>query len=129
MASSLPWGDRDFAERAWQPGITLAGEWGLTEGAALGVNVGYTRARSSGERFDQLKVSASVGFEVNERLGAFVEAYAFSEEVPDGSTAPYVDTGLVYSVHDNLALDARVGAGLGSAGTDFFAGVGVVARF
>ena len=129
VGTSLPWGDRDFAERAWQPGITLAGEWGLSESTGLGMNVGYTYARSDGERFDQLKLSASVGFEVNERVGAFVEAYAFSEESPDGSFAPYLDTGLVYSVHDNLALDARVGAGLGQAETDFFAGVGVVGRF
>lgn len=129
VASSLPWGDRDFAERAWQPGITLAGEWGLSENAGLGVNVGYTYARAGGERFDQLKVSASLGFIVADRVGAFVEAYAFNEEGPDGSFAPYVDTGLVYSLRENLALDARVGAGLGQAETDFFAGVGFVTRF
>ncbi len=129
VASSLPWGDRDFAERAWQPELTLASDWELGEGMGLGVNVGYVYARADGERFDQLKVSASVGVDVAERLGAYFEAYAFSEEGPDGSFAPYVDTGLVYSVHDNLALDARVGAGLGPSETDFFAGLGVVARF
>ena len=129
VASSLPWGDRDLAERAWQPEIILAAEWGLSEGAGLGVNVGYTYARADGERFDQLRFSAAVGFDVAERVGAFVEVYAFNEEGPDGSFSPYVDTGLVYSVHDNLALDARVGAGLGQSETDFFAGVGVVSRF
>lgn len=66
------------------------------------------------------------GFDITDRLGAFVELASFSGE---GRHALAFDCGLTYAVHADLQLDCGVNFGLTRAAPDFVAFVGLSRRF
>ncbi|HSK75218.1 MAG TPA: transporter, partial [Thermoanaerobaculia bacterium] len=77
----------------------------------------------------QLSASLSNGFSLTDRLGAYLEYYAFSEETLDGPSTHYLNGGFTWSLSPDLQLDARVGFGLNDPSPDWFAGVGAAVRF
>lgn len=66
------------------------------------------------------------GFDLTDRLGAFVELASFSGE---GSHALAFDCGLTFAVHSDLQLDCGVNLGLTRAAPDLVAFVGLSRRF
>lgn len=129
LQTTIPVGSRDLTSDEWQPAAVLAFGWDFTNRFSLGGNVGGAYAVDGGERFDQLFLSLSAGFEINDRLGAFLEGYGFNKESVDGSSTQYVDTGLSWLVSNDLALDVRVGAGLDDPHPNWYAGLGASIRF
>lgn len=129
--STLPTGSRSIAEHRYQPEAKLCLGWDLTPTIGLGVNLGYARPTDGGQRFSQVLASASVGYALSEKWGAFTEVYGFTREAVGGSSTGYADTGVTYLITPDFQLDARVGLGLnnGVDGPDYFTGVGASRRF
>lgn len=128
-ATSVPVGDGDIGEDDWQPEVKLAVSRGLSEALALAANAGYARASEADEGFDQGSASLSLGIGLSDRWGAYAEAYGTFPVSPSGDDEAVLNGGLTFLVHPLLQLDARVGAGLTDAASDFFVGVGVARRW
>jgi len=135
--ADLPTGDDELGEDGVRPGAILSLAWDLSPRAGLGVNLGYRRARSGGERFNQGSASVAVGWAAGDRLSLFGEWFAVGELVPpsrpgrgaDTDWVHHADGGLTWLVNDDFQLDAFVGFGLSDEAPDHFAGVGFAARF
>jgi hypothetical protein len=129
VGSTVPIGDNDIGEDDWQPGITGAFAWDLSDRFGLGANVGYTYASEDDERFDQGSASLALGIGLTERTGAYVEAFTIFPAGDDTDDDVTLNGGITYLVHDSFQLDARVGAGLTDDAPDVFVGFGVARRW
>lgn len=127
--TTLPTGDDGFGSDDPQPTAKVLFGVDLTEGLSLGVNAGYTRAQDGSEKFDQWSASASLAIAATEKFGVFVEAFGFSEEVPDGSSTTLYDGGVTYLLTPTVQLDARIGFGGSDSAVDSFVGAGIVKRW
>jgi hypothetical protein len=129
VQTTVPVGSRALTSDVWQPTAALALHWDLPADWSLESNVGYSRAADGDRRFDQLFVSASAGFQLNEKLGGFLESYLFSKESADGSATHFADVGLSYLISKDLAVDVRVGKGLDQPHPNWFTGLGAAFRW
>lgn len=129
VGTSIPVGSEELTADEWEPEALLAFDWELTDLLSLGANVGVAFPTDSGDRYDQIFASASLGIAATDRLGVFVETYGFSEEEPDGDSTQYVDTGVTFALTNDLAIDARVGFGLNDPSPERFVGVGAAYRW
>lgn len=131
VGTTLPTGSRRVATRQTNYEAVVATETELASKIGLALNAGFGRPNEGNGRFSQLFGSASFGFDLSERIGAYAEVYAFNKDDRDGKSKQYVNGGFTYAVNPNLQLDARVGLGLGNdaGGPDYFTGVGVAQRF
>lgn len=129
LGTSVPAGDDELTTDEWEPFAKLALGWDLTGRWSLSSNVNYAYLADGNDRIHQLSASLSNGFSLTDRLGAYLEYYAFSEETLDGPSTHYVDGGVTWSVSPDLQLDARVGLGLNDPSPDWSAGVGAAVRF
>ncbi len=127
--TTLPTGSRRVAERKLQPEAVLAAAIDLNEKTALSTNIGVTRARFAGERFNQLFGSLSLGYSLSDKWGTYVEVYAYNRNEPGGGTQKYANTGLTYLVNEDFQLDARFGLGLNNGPRERFWGFGAARRF
>lgn len=129
LNTTIPVGARALTADAWQPTATFALHWDLPAEWSLESNLGYTYAADGDQRFDQVFASLSAGFQLNEKLGGFLEGYAFSKESAGGDATEYADVGLAYLLSNDLALDVRVGTGLAQPHPNWFTGLGLSIRF
>ncbi|HEX8550321.1 MAG TPA: transporter [Abditibacteriaceae bacterium] len=130
VQTSVPSGARALREDKWQPGAKLLFGWDVNEKTGFAANLNYDYASEAGQRFGQVSASASVGYSVSERTGAFLETYALFPGSAGGENETFVDTGLTYLLSPDFQLDARVGLGIGNnVGSDYFFGVGAARRF
>src|SRR5205085_6182174 len=105
LQTTLPVGSRNLTSDEWQPVAILAMDWDFTDRFSLGGNVGGAYAADGDERFNQLFLSLSAGYSINDKLNAFLEGYGFNRESADGSSTHYLDTGVSWLVSNDLALD------------------------
>lgn len=127
---SLPSGDAAFGGDAPEPEIKML--WSMDLGVRVGLagnfNLAFPESDAPG-RYVEPSVSFSVGLAVTDRLGAYLEVFAFMPLGADAAASPFVNAGLTYAITPDLQLDARVGVGLGGDAADVFAGVGFAVRF
>jgi Putative MetA-pathway of phenol degradation len=129
LQTTIPVGARALTADVWQPRAALALHWDLPANWSLESNLGGARLADGDQRFDQFFASLSAGFQLNEKVGGFLEGYAFSKESADGDAAEYADVGLAYLLSNDLQLDVRVGAGLAQPHPSWFTGLGLSVRF
>jgi len=123
---TLPTGSDDVTDSVTAVDLALAMEWDLTRTMGLGLNAG-AELMFDDDNSTQQWLSASLGLAASGRLGLFVESFVFTEELD--RYASYLNFGATYLVTDDLAVDARVGLGLGDREDEHFYGAGLVTRF
>lgn len=128
LSTSIPAGDDELTADEWQPQAKLALGWDLPW-FSLSSNLIYGYPVDGDERFHQFGATLSAGFSLTDRMGMFVETFGFNKEGADGSSTQYIDSGVTFSVFNDLQLDARVGFGLDDPSPNWFAGVGAAVRF
>lgn len=130
LKSSVPTGSGVFRENRLQPEVELATAWTLTRHVGLGTNIDMARlVADDGRRYTELAVSASFGFDLSPRWGAFAEAYGFVPENSATKRTGYLDTGLTAALSADLQIDVRAGMGLNGTPPDYFLGAGLVRRW
>ncbi len=129
VQTTVPVGARGLTADVWQPRAALALHWDLPANWSLESNLGGARLADGAERFDQLFASLSAGFQLHEKVGGFLEGYAFSRESAGGDATEYADVGLSYLLSNDLQLDIRVGTGLAQPHPNWFTGLGMSVRF
>jgi hypothetical protein len=122
-----PTGTSGFSNHHIEGGIILPLAVKLPAGFALGTMIECDidrNAANDGYGVDLLH-TVTIGHDLLEHLGAYVE-YAGISPISTGNTyAAYFDTGLTYALTDNLQLDVGINIGLSSRTYDFlvFAGM------
>jgi hypothetical protein len=109
--------------------LKLAAGWELTDRFSLSSYLNLSYLAEGDERFSQVAASLSAGFSLTDRLGAFLEAFGFSEETSGGPSTQYVNGGFSFGVTNDLSLDVRAGAGLNDASPDYVVGAGGAFRW
>ena len=128
LATTLPTGSDELGVSDPQPSATLALSWDPSERTSIGSNVGYARLGEAGARFGEISASLSLGHDLGERLGGYVEVYALARQEGRGDEQ-FVNAGLTWALSENSQLDFRAGTGLDSDSADFFVGAGAAWRF
>ncbi|HEX6900043.1 MAG TPA: transporter [Thermoanaerobaculia bacterium] len=128
FSTSIPVGDDELTADEWQPEGKLLLAWDLPW-FSLSSNLIYGYPVDGDERFHQFGATLSAGFSLTDRIGMYVETFGFNKEGVDGSSTQYIDSGLTFSVSNDLQLDARVGIGLDDPSPNWFAGIGAAVRF
>ena len=129
VASSVPSGSDDFRQNRLQPEAKLASAWMLTDRIGLATNLNVARPRDESGRYTELAASASFGFELTPRLGAYAEVFGFAPQLDGVGRTHYANTGMTASLTPNLQLDVRGGLGLNGSAPDYFVGAGLVRRW
>ncbi|MEJ7811115.1 MAG: transporter [Gemmatimonadaceae bacterium] len=128
LGVTLPTGAREYRERKLQPAATLLAAWQLSERLSLGSNAGVSYASDGGSRFTQLYGSATVGYTLSERVGSYLEYFAFNREAARAPYSGYANGGLTFRLSDDTQLDARAGRGLDGR-SRYFLGAGLSRRW
>jgi len=130
LKSTVPTGSAAFRQNRMQPEVGLATEWTLARHVALGANLDAARpVGDDGQRYTQFAVSASFGFDLSLRIGAFAEAFGFVPEISGARHTGYLDTGLTAAISPDLQFDLRGGIGVNGTAPDYFIGAGLVRRW
>lgn len=134
FGTSVPVGDDDLTSDAWDPSFRLSVAHALPGGVDLGWNLGMAWATegagSGGEHtLSEAIYTVAVGFEVSERVGAFVELYGAFGGSAGGAPRHALDGGLTFALRDHLQLDVAAGVGLSDAAEDSFVGIGLSYRW
>lgn len=131
VGTTLPTGSHRVAARKFSPEAVLATEIGLSKKTGLAFNTGVARPDDGAGRYNQFFGSVSLGVDVSEKIGAYLEAYAFNRTERDGQSQKFINGGFTYLMNPNLQLDARIGKGMGNDndGSEYFYGFGVTKRF
>ena len=126
---SAPVGASGQSSRQVDPFINYLYSWELTKKLSLSCSTGGLWTAESGDHFSRLSQSASVEYELTEKLHVFNEWYAFfRRDASDNRPQHYYDAGLTYLVTPNFQLDWRAGLGLNDAADGFFTGCGLTIR-
>jgi hypothetical protein len=127
--TSVPTGSIAYRQTHLQPVVKLATSWSITDRVALGTNINVSRPRDENGRYTVYEGSASFGFGLTERLGAYAEVFGFAPQVADLGHTRYLNTGLTFGLTPNFQLDARGGMGFNGTDPDYFLGAGLVFRW
>ena len=112
-------------------GARVLASWDLPWRFSLDANAGMTAVAQTGPGgyLLQALVSASLAKEITERLSGFAELFFTSRGERGGRDSLGFDTGLVYLLTRQLALDAAVAITLTGRGPDVAIQTGVSVRF
>ena len=130
LNSTLPTGRRDVGSHYFQPGFLLEAAYTISDKWDVSSNVTYADARTEDARFDQLGVSANLGYAVSDALGVFGEVYRLGKTGADTGGANFFDSGATYLLNPRTQLDLSGGVGLsGDVKNAYFVSFGVARRF
>jgi Putative MetA-pathway of phenol degradation len=126
---TAPVGARAQSSEQFDVLVNYLYSWKLNKKATLSGSTGVLSTAESGDHFTRFSQSASLDYELTEKLHAFNECYAlFRIDFHDDRPQYYYDAGLTYLVTPNFQLDWRAGVGLNDASDRFFTGCGVSIR-
>jgi hypothetical protein len=126
---SAPVGDPVQSSRQVDTFVNYLYSWELTKKFSLSCSTGNLWTAESGDRFSRFSQSASIEYELTEKLHLFNEWYVFLlRDSSDNRPQHYYDAGLTYLVTPNFQLDWRAGLGLNDAADGFFTGFGLTIR-
>jgi hypothetical protein len=129
VSVSAPIGAPFLSSRQVDPRIDYLYSWQLTKKLSLACSTGSGWTAESGDHFSSFFQSASVEYELTEKLHAFNEWYVlFPRDSDDNRAQPYYNGGFTYLVTPNFQLDWRAGLGLSESADRFFTGCGLTIR-
>jgi hypothetical protein len=129
IEGSAPVGAPGQSSRQVDAFVNYLYSWELTKKLSLGCSTGSLWTAESGDHFWRFSQSASLEYELTEKLHVFNEWFAFfRRDSSDNRPQHYYDAGLTYLVTPNFQLDWRAGLGLNDASDGFFTGCGLTIR-
>ena len=109
---SLPTGTGSLSQSDTQWTSKLCLGWAPADKWDISSNLNYSVINSGTDRFSQVAASLSLGHELSESLGMFLEYYGFFPAEKEGDSSHVINTGLAYLVSPDFQVDCRVGRGL-----------------
>jgi hypothetical protein len=134
LFATLPTGRASLTADRVLPGMSYQYGWDLIKDrlSFAASSIIASAVDDAGHGYLELAQSASFGYTLSERLGAYTEVYAF---FPHGALASgvtpqyYFDGGFTYKVTPDVQYDVRAGVGLNRHADDYFLGTGFVVRY
>ncbi len=128
---NVPVGQAPFTAGEVLPGLNWVYSWELTDCLSLaGSTQGNGAIDDTGGQYFEMAQSLVIGYSLTERIGTFMEWYAFFPYSADtAGPTHYLNGGFTLLVTNNLQLDVRAGLGLNEAADDYFVGTGMAIRF
>lgn len=127
--STLPTGSRLYRSVRSQPEVKVIGAWSLSDRLGFSTNLNVARPFDGTRSFTEYAASGSLGFSVTDRIGSYVESFAFAPQDGSGAVNKYVNGGFTFLFSPDVQLDVRGGTGPRTTQSrDFFYGVGLVVR-
>lgn len=109
--------------------VPLAVDLGHGMGLGLMTEIDILKSEN-GKGYEPVFInSATVSFELTQRLGMYVEAYVERSTGPGAATIVTLDGGFTYAVTDDLQLDAGANVGVTKAADDLNVFAGLSRRF
>jgi hypothetical protein len=130
--ASFPTGSDEFTADEVLPGGALLYGWDLCDWLATAGQTRFDRALDDETLDPYLEVSQSwtLGISLTERVGSYVEWYAFFPHSADTNrNQHYLNGGFTVLANNDLQWDIRAGMGLNEAADDYFTGTGLVVRW
>jgi hypothetical protein len=129
LSITAPVGSAAQSSRQVDTIVNYLYSWDFTEKLSLDCSTGGLRTAESGDRFSLFWQSASVEYELTDKLHVFNECYGlFRRNSNDNRPQYYYDAGTLYLVTPNFQLDWRAGLGLNGISDGFFTGCGLTIR-
>ncbi len=126
---SAPVGAPALSSRQVDAFVNYLYSWELNKKLSLNCSTGNLWTAESDDHFSRLSQSASVEYELTQKLHVYNEWFAFFfRDSIDNRPQHYYDAGLTYLVTPNFQLDWRAGLGLNPAADGFFTGCGLAFR-
>lgn len=125
---SIPTG-AELSTRAWQGGLAAPFAYELTDKLGLGLmgQADLVHDEETGGTDMQFLASATIGLDVTDRWGVFIEAVGVAgEDIPFMAT---FNSGVTFAVTEMLVFDAGIRVGLNDPAPDFGVFSGVSFRF
>jgi hypothetical protein len=120
----IPFGNKNLRPDRFQPDIKLCVGQYISDRFSLGLNFGAEDNDEGGHYF--YNYTASLGFEINDRLNSFFEVYGDARKgsIPSNN----FDCGMTYLFTTNIQIDFSFGTTLLSTSVDWFGGFGISMR-
>ena len=128
VSSSLPTGHRELGSNRLQPGITLALAHDVGKHLAFGSNLSVNWLQEGGKTIREAVISTAAGISLSEKMGLFLEYFAFLYQDGGPDNIAYFDAGITYLLQPEFQLDLRIGRGLVRDIPNYFVGIGAVVR-
>ena len=125
----LPTGKGAFREDDYQPSLALEADWKLAERYSLTADTVYNAVRSNGQRYDEWGGGICLNITLSPLWETFGEIYRVSDTGTGETHDNFVDTGLVYRVGANTAIDINTGFGVFGTRSQWFIGGGIARRW
>jgi hypothetical protein len=125
----LPTGKQTKTAGDVEPAVKWLWSYELTERLSLSGNVNLAVLNSEQGQFFQTSASLSLGFQIADWLGSYIEYFGFYPAFKDTESANYIDGGFTFPITNNLQFDVRAGFGLNKEADDLFAGAGFAIRW
>ena len=126
----LPTNTMSGLNDAVEGGIIVPLAIDLGHGVGLGLMTEIDILKNSTGGYDPSFInSASLSFELTDRIGAYIEAFVERSTERNAETVVTIDGGFTFAVTDNLQLDAGANVGVTDAADDLTVFVGLSQRY
>ena len=129
--ADVPTGSASFNQGQMLPGANWIYSWEICDrlGTAGSTQINRSLDGTTSDPFYEVAQSWTVAVSLTDRVGAYIEWYAFFPTGADTQKPEhYFNGGFTYLLADDFQIDVRAGVGLNQAADDYFVGVGGVVR-
>ena len=125
----LPTGKRDFRVDDYQPSLALEADWSFTERYSLTADGVYNAIRQNDARYTEWAGGLCFNIALSPTWGTFAEVYRISDTGAGDVHQNFFDTGILYKIGSNTALDINGGFGIFGTENTSFIGGGIARRW
>lgn len=128
---AVPTGSDELSADEVLAGVNFLYSWEVNDFLSIGGSTQANRAADdAGGFYTEFAQSATVGYSLTDRLGAYTEWFVLSPTGAQTAQTEHVfNGGFTYLVTNDFQLDILGGLGLNAAAADYFIGSGAVVRF
>ena len=124
VQTTLPFGNRELRPDKFEPAVKLTVSQDFVNDISVGVNLGFEN--DSGINKNAYTYTAVFGYEVNDRIGTYIELYGFG--INKFLPVHHIDGGITYLHKQNIQIDLSIGSRIFSEEKYWFGSLGFSIR-
>lgn len=106
VQTTLPFGNRELRPEDFEPSVKITASQDFVNDFSLGINLGFEN--DSGINKNAFTYTAAFGYDVNDRIGTYIEFYGFG--IDEFLPVHHIDGGVTYLHKQNIQIDLSVGS-------------------
>lgn len=124
VQATLPFGNRELRPDKFEPAVKLTASQDFVNNFSVGINLGFEN--DSGINKNAYTYTAVLGYEVNDKIGTYLEFYGFG--IDEFLPVHHIDGGVTYLHKQNIQIDLSVGSRIFSEEKYWFGSLGFSIR-